>query len=195
MCSWRTSIQIQSAENRGVSPAMHQLQRPNRIFLTRSWCCASGGISSEWSTMSYSSLTKPSPRNVTNKNWCNEAEHCSSNAPNMPKDMTNWSCSTTTLGHTLLKSSRKLWKHLTEISTPLAVFARHCSFGLPLVPFDGSWPGWAAFNFLWKSQKLGRFVVRLKRRRIFETLYPYAAWKVVKDSRKRWAILWITYIP
>ena len=84
----------------------------------RSYCCTFGGISSESSTMSYSSLTKPSLRNVTNNNWCNWAEHWSLNAPNIPKDMTKWSFSTTTLGHTLLKSSRKLWKHLTRMSYP-----------------------------------------------------------------------------
>ena len=68
--------------------------------------------------MSYSGLTKPSLQNVTNKKWCNWVEHWSLNAPNMPKGITKWSFSTTTLSHTLLKSSRKLWKHLTEMFYP-----------------------------------------------------------------------------
>ena len=67
-------------------PAMHQFQRLNRIFMARSYCCASDGISLKWSTISYFSLTKPLLRNVTNNNWCNWAENWSLNAPKMPKD-------------------------------------------------------------------------------------------------------------
>ena len=35
--------------------------------------------------MSYSSLTKPSLRNVTNNNWCNWAEHWNFNTSNKPR--------------------------------------------------------------------------------------------------------------
>ena len=52
---------------------------------------------------------------LQSSNWCNG----NLNAPNMPKDMTKWSFSTTTLGHTLLKLSRKLRKHLTGMFYPI----------------------------------------------------------------------------
>jgi len=35
-------------------------------------------------------------------------------------------------------------------STSPAVFSRHCSFRLPLVPIDDAWPVWAALHIIWR---------------------------------------------
>ena len=78
--------------------------------------------------------------------------------------------------------------------TPPAVFTRHCSFRLPLVSGDDSWPGWAALHFLWGMQKMGEFLDRLKRPRVLRTWNPYVARKMGKGCSKRRPILWIKYI-
>ena len=82
--------------------------------------------------------------------------HHTHTTPNMPKNMTKSSFSTTTLCHMLQKLSRT--------ST---VFTRYWSFQQPPVPVDNLWPGRTALHFLRKSQKLDRFLNRHKRREIF----------------------------
>ncbi|UYV82070.1 hypothetical protein LAZ67_21000657 [Cordylochernes scorpioides] len=62
-----------------------------------------------------------------------------------------------------------------DVPTPPVLFTRHCSFRLPHVPFDDTWPGLAALHFLRRGEKLGRCLDRLKRRGIFSTRNPYAA--------------------
>ncbi|KAK6761263.1 hypothetical protein RB195_022358 [Necator americanus] len=59
-------------------------------------------------------------------------------------------------------------------SIPPAVFIRHCSFRLQLVPVDNSRLGQAALHYFRGSQKLGLFLDRFKRRGISPTRNPYA---------------------
>ena len=46
--------------------------------------------------------------------------------------------------------------------TPPAVPSKRCSFRLPFVSINGTRPGSSAFSLLWRSQKIVRFVNRLK---------------------------------
>ena len=145
--------------------------------------------------MSYSNLTKPSLRNVANNKWCNWADHWSSSAPNMPQEMTKRSFSTATLDHTLLKSSRKLWKHVTGIS----YLTRHIRQTLPhrTTTCSGRWlmARLSSISLLMEKPKIGSIVVSPQKIRNFlNAVFVYAASKMVKGSRNRWEILRITYI-
>lgn len=83
--------------------------------------------------------------------------------------------------HTCYKSHQGNFEGtLMGCPTPPALFTKDCSFRLPLIPINDSWPGWTALHFLQKSQK---FLDRLERRGIFSLENSYAAWKMVK-SRK-----------
>jgi len=64
----------------------------------------------------------------------------------------------------------------------LAVFSRHCSFRLPLVPIDDAWPVWAAFLIVWRYQKLYRWLNSLKRWSVFPMRFPHATKKMKKSS-------------
>ena len=50
---------------------------------------------------------------------------------------------------------------------PPAVLSGRCSFRIPFVSIDGTRPGSSTFPLLWRSQKIDRFVDRLKRRIVF----------------------------
>ncbi|UYV82078.1 hypothetical protein LAZ67_21000720 [Cordylochernes scorpioides] len=79
------------------------------------------------------------------------------------------------------KKNRDFGGALMGCPTPPAVFTRHCSFRLPHVPFDDTWPGRAALYFLRRGEKLGRYLDRLKRRGIFfDTEYVCC----LKDGKK-----------
>ena len=62
---------------------------------------------------------------------------------------------------------------------PTAVLSRRCLFLLQFVPIHGTQSGASAFPFLWRSQKMDRYVDRLKRRIVFSRWYSTVA-------RKRW---------
>ena len=64
--------------------------------------------------------------------------------------------------------------------TPPAVLSRRCSFRLPFVSIDGTLHGSPAFPLLWRSQKMDRFVDRLKRRIVFSKWYP----TIARDEKK-----------
>ena len=44
-------------------------------------------------------------------------------------------------------------------SIPPAVFSRHCSFRLPLVPINDAWSVWTALHIIWGYQKLYRWLL------------------------------------
>jgi len=67
-------------------------------------------------------------------------------------------------------------------STPPAVFSRHCSFRLPLIPIDDAWPVWAALHIIWRYQKLYWWLDSLKRWSVFPTRYPPEKWEKVVTS-------------
>ena len=75
--------------------------------------------------------------------------------------------------------------------SPPAVLSSCCSFRLPCVSIDGTRPGSSAFPLLWTSQKMHRFVERLKRSIVFSRCYPTFARKMEKSSGYRWTVLWI----
>ena len=75
--------------------------------------------------------------------------------------------------------------------TPPAVLSRRYSFRLPFVLIDGTWLGSSAFPLLWRSQKMDRFVDRLKRRIIFSRWNSKIAWEMEKSRNQRWIKLWL----
>ena len=66
--------------------------------------------------------------------------------------------------------------------TPPAALSRCCSFRLPFVSIDGKRPAVSAVPLLWRSQKIGRFMDRLKRRIVFSRWYP----KIVRKMEKKY---------
>ena len=64
--------------------------------------------------------------------------------------------------------------------TPPAVLSRRSSFRLPFVSIDETRPGSSVFPFLWRSQKMDRFVDRLKKRIVFSRWYLTIARKMKK---------------
>ena len=64
--------------------------------------------------------------------------------------------------------------------TPPAVLSGRCSFRLLFVSIDGTRPGSSVFPLLWRSQKMDRFVDRLKRRIVFSRWYPTISRKMEK---------------
>ena len=73
--------------------------------------------------------------------------------------------------------------------TSPAVLSRACSFRIPFVSIDGTWPGISAFPPLQRSQRMDRFVYRLKRRMDFSTWYPTIVRKMEKSTVLRWTVL------
>ena len=66
--------------------------------------------------------------------------------------------------------------------TPPAVLYRPCSFRLPFVSIDGTRSGSSIFPLLWRSQKMVRFVDRLKRRIVFTRWYLIIARKMERSN-------------
>ena len=66
--------------------------------------------------------------------------------------------------------------------TPPALLSRSCFFRLSFVSIDGTRPGSSAFPLLWRSQKMDRFVDRLKRRIIFSRWYSKIVRKIKKSN-------------
>ena len=89
-----------------------------------------------------------------------------------------WQCSATCrkTGQDILENA------VMEGPTLPAVLSRRCSFRVPFVSIEGTWPGSSAFPLLRRSKKMDRFVDGLKRCIVFPKWYPTIAGKMEKSS-------------
>ena len=100
-------------------------------------------------------------------------------------------CSMSTVGPILQNRWKPTCKRWNGRFTPPAILSRRYSFRLPFVLIDGTRLGSSAFPLLWRSQKMDRFVDRLKRRIIFSRWNSKIACEMEKIHCTRWTILWL----
>jgi len=103
--------------------------------------------------------TAPIQRNHhwdTNNNWCNEA------LKQKRPEKTSYAKRHDNARLHVAKPVKETLEALNWDVT-LAVFSRYCSFRLSPISIDDSWPVWTALAFLWRYEKMGRFVDSLKR--------------------------------
>jgi len=85
-----------------------------------------------------------------------------------------------------------------EMGSPIppvcVVFSRHCSLWLSFISINGTRPGWSALTFLWRNQKLCRYMHRFKRWAVLSTQDSYAARRIEESSGHRWTIFWIVNV-
>ena len=179
----RSTTITQRRGNHGDHLAMLQHRQPNRIFMEKNSCCVFGGISLVSCIMSCSNRTRPLLGSLPNT--IDEIEP-STQGKTRPLLLQVWGtklfscmiCSTTCCGagQNLLRNTQM------GSSTPSAVFSRHCSFRLPLVPIDDAWPVWAALHMVWRYQKLYRWLDSLKKWSVLPTRSTWSTRKMGKSS-------------
>ena len=158
---------IPSIENHEEFPDMSVRRRSGQIFTVPRLCSSFGGTSSVWCIMSCWNRVKPSQGVGIARNWCVWAEYWRRNGHSTKSDTTKLSSSMTMLGHMSQDRSRHTWKRWIR---------------LPFVSIDGTRPDSSAFRLLWRSQKMDRFVDRLKRRIVFSRWYLTIARMMEKSS-------------
>jgi len=181
MKSGYTTITL-SVEDHGISPAMHQHGRRSRISMCSKlllciWWDQLGVVNYE--------LHKLKPlREITiiDYNWCVWVEHWRKNGRYTSRDTTKWFCNMTRLGHMLHNRWKPTWKRLNgklpqqPYSPDIALSDYHFFRSM------AHRPGWAAFLFLWRCQKMSRLLSSLKRRVVFPTWNSTAARKMEKSG-------------
>ena len=138
---------IRIRENHG-DLAMLQHRQPSRIFMEKNSCCVFiYMVRSAWCRILWVAQTERDHYWGSLSNIIDEIE---------PSIQGKTRLGTTTPGMTKLFSCMIMLDHLlrrqnllrnTQMrsSTPPAIFFRHCSFRLPVVPIDDAWPVWAYF--------------------------------------------------
>ena len=88
------------------------------------------------------------------------------------------------LGSVRFEAERRRFLVKAEMGglSPHAVLSRRCSFRLLFVLIDVTQSGSSAFPLLWRSQKVDRFIDRLKRRIVFSRWYLTNTKKMGKSS-------------
>ena len=148
-------------------------------------CSTFGGTSLMWCIISCLNRVKPSQGIGIERIWCVWAELWRKKGHSTKRDTTKLSSSMTMHRHMSQDRSRHTWERWNERSYPTRRTLQ--TLLLPTTICFEWWhtaclTGSSAFPLLWRSQKMDRFVVRLKIHIVFSRWYRTIARKMEKSS-------------